>query len=191
MRGRDSVIGGFVYVFKNSNNEFKVGSTNNIKNRISNIKCGCPSAEVLFKSAVLSNRNEVEKAVHQSLYEYSVGGEWFNCSEEFVLLVTESAISNIGLVISEGQSSDADEIESELEWCKTQAAGVLCKSHATTEKQIIDRYIYFLETRCLKQLSWFNKKCPAEQFLLAATVLANTLICNEENAGQLKELGFK
>ncbi len=180
MRSRNYIKGGFVYIFKNNKNEFKVGSTNNVKNRLSNIKCGCPSAELLFKSDVLSNRLEVEKATHAALLKYNTGGEWFDCSEFDVLSAVNESISNIGKVVGEGQVVDSEEFESRLNWVKIQRTGILCEINSKNHKHIIERYKSHLETTCLKQLSWFVNLCDSEQFLQAATVIANTFIKQEE-----------
>ena len=180
MRSRNYIKGGFVYIMKNSNNEFKIGSTNNVKNRLSNIKCGCPSVELLFKSDVLSNRVQVESAIHKELKSYNSGGEWFNCSEGTAVSVVTGLISSIGIVINKGQTVDLEEFESDLEWSKIQATGVLCKSHSDRHRYIIDRYMSYLEVRCLRQLSWFTSLSPSEQFLQAATVLAATFISKEK-----------
>ena len=180
MRSKNHIKGGFVYIFKNNKNEFKVGSTNNVRNRLSNIKCGCPSAELLFKSEVLSNRLEVEKAAHTALLRYSAGGEWFDCSELDVLSAVNESIFNIGKVVGGGQVIDSEEFESRLNWVKVQRTGVLCEINSKSQKHIIERYKLHLETTCLKQLSWFVGLCDSEQFLQAATVIANTFIKQEQ-----------
>ena len=181
MRGRNCVKGGFVYVFKNSNNEFKIGSSNNVEHRLSNIRCGCPSAVMVFKSKVLSNRKDTERSIHKSLSNFNVGGEWFNCDGKTLLKTVNSITSNIGLVMSEGQLFDFEEFESALESSKNQATGILCKVNATKNNHIIKRYKAYLEVTSLNQLSWFISLSSAEQFLQAATVLANTFISNEKN----------
>ena len=180
MSYKSNVNGGFVYIIKNKNGEFKIGNTINIKKRLSNIRCGCPSAKLIFKSEVLNNRNEVEGFVHNKLSTHRVGGEWFNCSESHAVKTVKGAIVDIGLVADEGQTTDIGGIQSDIEFSNLQTVGILCKINAINHPLVIERYKAYLKSTNLEYLSEFANLSLAEQFLKASTVLANTFVHDEQ-----------
>ena len=185
MSYKSNVNGGFVYIIKNKNGEFKVGNTIDIKKRLSSIRCGCPSANLVFKSEVLNNRNEVERFVHKKLSTHRVGGEWFRCSENHAVKTVKDAIVNIGLFAEEGQTTEIGGIQSDIELSNLQTVGILCRINAVDHHVVIERYIAYLKSTNLEYLGEFTNLSLAEQFLKASTVLANTFIRDEKSVKEL------
>lgn len=78
------------------NGLYKIGVSNNVQRRISQLKCGCPTINVLFESTYLINAFEIEKFLHGIFKDKSVGGEWFS---EIVLQKVENIVKEYGKVV--------------------------------------------------------------------------------------------
>jgi Meiotically up-regulated gene 113 len=70
----------------------KIGRTNeSSQKRLKQLKVGCPDIELLYE---FNGKGGFEAAAHRALKQYSVGGEWFNCTADF-------AVKTINKVITE------------------------------------------------------------------------------------------
>lgn len=61
---------------------YKIGITNNINKRLSNLQCGSPKKLSIYKQFTIRNRKELEK-IERILHSYfnktahKMGGEWY------------------------------------------------------------------------------------------------------------------
>lgn len=82
----------FVYIGrKNNTEEYKIGITSDIENRIKSLKTGCPDFNII---ASLNTKNKpisfrIERGLHASFAEQCIGGEWFSLSEDDVKWIIE------------------------------------------------------------------------------------------------------
>lgn len=67
-----------IYVFEYLG-RYKIGISNNISRRLSQLSCGCPGIKCIYFSNLLSNFSEMEKVLHKLFSQWNVGGEWFSC----------------------------------------------------------------------------------------------------------------
>ena len=76
-----------LYVIRNTiTGLIKIGVTNNIKRRISQLECatGC-ELETVFCSVVADNTKEIEKELHQRFADFRQRGEWFDVDADLVI----------------------------------------------------------------------------------------------------------
>lgn len=76
-----------VYIIKNPiTNLLKIGITNNIKRRVSQLQCasGC-ELEVVYCTPVSDNSKEIEKSLHLRFADFRQYGEWFNLESDMVV----------------------------------------------------------------------------------------------------------
>ena len=59
------------------NESFKIGVTNNVKNRMKQLSCGCPTIKCIYESNFLSNAFDIETILHNKYKDKNIGGEWF------------------------------------------------------------------------------------------------------------------
>jgi len=72
-----------VYALATTNFEFvKIGRTNSIKNRMSNIQAGCPFDLFIWMSIKTPKTHEIERELHQLMNHRKVRGEWFSLFDE-------------------------------------------------------------------------------------------------------------
>lgn len=73
-----------VYLISNGYNQFKVGFTTNISQRLTNIRVGSPSCRLL---CVVPGGLDLEHEIHEQLSQFSTHGEWFaECTGSLTIL---------------------------------------------------------------------------------------------------------
>jgi len=67
-----------LYIINEGNtNKYKIGKTNNIKKRISQLQCGNSNDLYIFLLCKTKDDNYYEIQLHEIFKEYSIRGEWF------------------------------------------------------------------------------------------------------------------
>lgn len=96
-----------IYVFEYLG-RYKIGMSNNINRRLSQLSCGCPGIKCIYCSKLLSNFNKMERMLHKLFWEWNVGGEWFSCIDikRIESIIEKYGISNI--VISSNNKKQWD-----------------------------------------------------------------------------------
>lgn len=84
-----------LYVFEYAD-RYKIGVSNNIKNRLNQLSCGCPNIKCIYESEYLDNPFIVESQIHKMFCEYCIGSEWFSFVD---IDAVKEAISNSGKII--------------------------------------------------------------------------------------------
>ena len=77
----------YVYILRSGNtNNFKIGVSKNIENRIKQLQTGAGiELELIYKSMICSNAFSIEKDVHKHFEEYRTFGEWFKINPTIVI----------------------------------------------------------------------------------------------------------
>ena len=104
-----------IYVFE-YNGRYKIGMTNCIKKRLSQLSCGCPGIKCVYESDLLRNAPAIEKNIHRKMSSYCVGGEWFECDLNELLRILSPIIEKDGKKVSIGCYKN--ERETELRKCE-------------------------------------------------------------------------
>lgn len=68
--------------------KIKIGTTNNINQRLKNLSTSSPHPLVLL--ATMDGDKEIEKQLHFRFHKYKVCREWFSCSEEIKQFINEN-----------------------------------------------------------------------------------------------------
>lgn len=83
-----------VYVFE-YRDMFKIGISNNVYNRLAQLKCGCPTITIVYASDYLKNCFYVEQILHEIFADKKIAGEWFS---EVDLSLIENIVRSIGIL---------------------------------------------------------------------------------------------
>lgn len=71
-----------IYVIDDGSENYKIGTTNNIKRRVNSLKTGnAAKLKVLF---TFEGDRKTEQAIHKELKSYRKSGEWFSYKEQDV-----------------------------------------------------------------------------------------------------------
>ena len=69
-----------IYIIKEDNrNRYKIGYTDNIKERIKTLKCG--NSDYLFIKYLFEGNKNDEKKIHKYCLNYNIKGEWYKLNE--------------------------------------------------------------------------------------------------------------
>lgn len=93
----------FVY-FMESDNHIKIGITNNLKSRTSQVQTGCPVMIYLVSYLEVSSRKEaleIEKYLHNKLCHLNTYGEWFYTYKQNIMSVIHSEIKKFNFTLDD------------------------------------------------------------------------------------------
>lgn len=82
-RAQELANGEFVYVVK-CGIYYKIGMTNDIRNRMNILQCGNPYEIQLVWAVRKKNAKYMEEGLHEALAQFNHRREWFILNEEFV-----------------------------------------------------------------------------------------------------------
>lgn len=57
---------------------YKIGIAHKPQNRLKQLKCGCPTARILYESNYIKNCFFVENILHKTFEKYKIDREWFS-----------------------------------------------------------------------------------------------------------------
>lgn len=86
-----------IYVFS-YNGRYKIGVTNNIQRRLSQLSCGCPNIMLVYSSNFISNAFDLERSIHNQFLENCVGGEWFEFDNQDFIAEIDMLVAHRGIV---------------------------------------------------------------------------------------------
>lgn len=163
-----------IYVMSNDHGQCKIGMTSDLKQRLSAIRCGQPSASVEFSSKTLNNYAEVERACHKMLSNHSAGGEWFSLNHKSAIKTVRGVIADIGVFQDSKDTFDRELFESNLKQIKVTASGYLSSALSKSNGAVIFEYCSLIaeigDNDYLK--SFYDKDC-SEQYVIASSYFAN------------------
>lgn len=82
MNDRNKSDKGYIYVITDGQNNYKVGSTKDIENRISYMQTGNAFELKLYAQWLLYDYENAEKILHEFLSDKRIRGEWFKLEEK-------------------------------------------------------------------------------------------------------------
>lgn len=82
-----------VYIMEDSNGYFKLGVSKNPDGRLEQLSCGNTEIKLIHQTALLDSAHKIETYVHNSLTNYCVQGEWFNCPLELIKTKLQEALA--------------------------------------------------------------------------------------------------
>lgn len=78
---------GYIYLIRNKTNEYKIGITINIKQRLASFQTANSDKLVLVNFAVVQDRKFLEKYLHKKFQCQRQSGEWFALSDSDIKYV--------------------------------------------------------------------------------------------------------
>ena len=81
-----------VYIMEDTNGYFKLGVSKNPDGRLKQLSCGNTDIKLIHQTALLESAHKIETYAHNSLTNYCVQGEWFNCPLELIKSKIQEAL---------------------------------------------------------------------------------------------------
>ena len=78
--------GAFVYFIK-CNEFYKIGTANNLIDRVKSLQCGNPYILEIIYAVKVTDWNETENAFHTIFFDKRVNGEWFKLDKQEIRYV--------------------------------------------------------------------------------------------------------
>lgn len=96
---------GYIYLLSQNDGTYKIGRSQNVKNRLKSIKYNTPSAILEYRFPA-DDMTEAEREIHQNFQAKALGSEWFDLSHEDVLNIKAIAKYENGEFKRKGWDND-------------------------------------------------------------------------------------
>lgn len=95
----------YIY-FAQTENAIKIGMTKDLKQRLTELQCGCPTL-IRYIYTTLVRYNMKEEKLHDKFYEYRLRGEWYQAQPILKYLDTIPTYIRLNKITSEEQMNVA------------------------------------------------------------------------------------
>ena len=75
---------------------YKIGIAHKPQNRLKQLKCGCPTARILYESNYIKNCFFVENILHKTFEKYKIDREWFSFLD---ILLIDKTVNELGEIV--------------------------------------------------------------------------------------------